>query len=134
MDLKTKLGVIWVIIGTIQIIIAHFFIARKQDPFADPNFWLAKKWIISMENVQSLFNHAMDSNSIEREWFVGLIVTVMTKSGIFMILLRSIHFLSFWTTISAIVISSIGFVLILSYGICTITLKCISYSKNHTVR
>ena len=51
MDGKTKLGIAWIAIGMLQIIIAHFFIARKQDPFADPNFWLAKKWIKSMKNV-----------------------------------------------------------------------------------
>jgi hypothetical protein len=134
MDVKTKLGIAWVAIGMMQIIVAHFFIARKQDPFADPNFWIAKKWIKSMKNVQKIANYAMDSNFIERQFLVNMIVSIMTKLGICMIFLGSIHFLSFWTTTGAIVFSSIGFAIILVYGIFSFTFKCISYSKDKAVK
>ena len=133
MDGKTKLGIAWIAIGMLQIIIAHFFIARKQDPFADPNFWLAKKWIKSMKNLQSLFTYAMDANFIERTFLVDMSVSLMTKTGIGMIILGSIHFLSSWTTTGAIILSSIGLAMILAYGIFSFTLECISYSKSKAV-
>lgn len=129
MELKTKLAIIWIIIGVIQIVVARIFIVRKQDPFADPNFWLAKKWIKSMKKVEALADYAMDSNIIERSWLVNKTIGTMTKSGIYMILLGSIHFLSFGTTTSIIVLSSIGFITILSYYIYSFTIKCIAYSK-----
>jgi hypothetical protein len=133
MDVTTKLGIAWVAIGILQIIIAHFFIARKQDPFADPNFWLAKKWIKSMKTVQSIFTYAMDANFIERTFLVSMSVSLMTKTGIGMIILGGIHFLSSWTKTGAIILSSIGFAIILAYGIFSFTLKCISYSKSKAV-
>jgi hypothetical protein len=130
MDGKTKLGIAWIAIGMLQIIIAHFFIARKQDPFVDPNFWLAKKWIKSLKNVETLFSYAMDANFIERTFLVNLILGMMTQLGMGMILIGSLHFLSFWTATGAIILSSIGFATILAYGIFSFTLKCMSYSKN----
>lgn len=133
MDVRTKLAIAWVAIGMMQIIIAHFFIGRKQDIFADPNFWLAKKWIKSMKTVQSLANHAMDSNLIERKFLVNMTVSVMTKLGICMIILGSLHFLSFWTTTGAIVLSSIGLAVIFAYGIFSFTFNCIFYAKHKTV-
>jgi hypothetical protein len=133
MDGKTKLGIAWIAIGMLQIIIAHFFIARKQDPFADPNFWLAKKWIKSLKNVEILFSYAMDANFIERTFLVDMTVSLMTKTGIPMIILGSLHFLSVWTTTGAIILSSIGLAMILAYGIFSLTLKCISYSKSKAV-
>lgn len=133
MDGKTKLGIAWIVIGMLQTIIAHFFIARKQEPFADPTFWLAKKWIKSMKTVQSIFTYAMDADFIERIFLVNMSVSLMTKTGIGMIILGSIHFLSSWTTTGAIILSSIGFAIILAYGIFSFTLKCLSYSKRKAV-
>jgi hypothetical protein len=129
MEVKTKLGIIWVAIGMIQIIIAHFVIARKKDPFSDPNFWLAKKWIRPIKNLQITANDVMDSDLIERDWFVNITVSIMTKLGICLIFFDSIHFLSFLTTTNAIVFSSIGFAIIIGYGIFYFTYKCISYFK-----
>lgn len=129
MDVKTKLGLIWIAIGMIQIIIAHFFIARKKDPFSDPNFWLAKKWIKPIKNLQIMANYAMDSDLIKRDWFVNMTVNILTKLGICFIFLGSIHFLSFLTTTNAIVFSSISFAIIIGYGIISFTYKCIFYSK-----
>jgi hypothetical protein len=132
MDVKTKLGILWVAIGVMQIIVAHFFIARKQDIFADPNFWLAKKWIKSLQNLQTIADSAMDSNVIERSFLVDMTVSMMTKVSMCMIILGGLHFLSFWTTTGAIVLSSIGFAAILAYGIISCTMKCMAYAKHKT--
>jgi len=129
MDTRSKLAIIWLVTGFLEIVFAHLFIARKQDPFADPNSWLAAKWIKPVKNVQTMTNAAMDAGLMSREWYVGFTVRMMTQMGLGVMLLGGLLFVHPWSTTVAIIISVVWIVATMAVFIVSFVMKCIRLSK-----
>ena len=129
MDMRSRLAIIWLATGLVEIIIAHLFVARKQDPFADPNSWLASKWIKSVRSVQAMSNAAMDAGIISREWLVGFTVKTATQMGLGLILLAGLLFVHPWSTTAAIIISVVWIVATMAFCIAAFVRGCLRLSK-----
>jgi hypothetical protein len=129
MDVRSKLAILWIALGLFEIIVAYLFILKKQDLFADPNAWLAARWIKAVKKTQELADVAMDSGIVNRAWLVGLTVKLMTRMGLCQILLGGFLFVRSWTTTTAIVISAVSFAAMLACSISVFTMKCIEWSK-----
>ena len=129
MDARSKLAITWLAIGLIEIVAAHLFVARKKDPFADPNNRLAAKWLKSVRNTQAMADSAIDAGLIDREWFVGFTVTMMTQMGLGLILLAGLLFTHPWSTTVAVLISVVWIVATVAYMIIVFVLRCIRLSK-----
>jgi len=129
MDMRSKLAIIWIAIGLFEILAAHLLVARKQDPFADPNSWLSNQWIKPVKNVQVMANAAMDAGILSRDWLVGVTVRMMTQMGLGLMVLGGLLFVHSWSTAAAITISVIGIVAILAFSVAVFVLKCFRLSK-----
>ena len=129
MDARSKLALIWLVSGLTEIVFAHVFIARKRDPFADPNSWLAAKWIQSVRNVQTMTSAAMDAGLASREWLVRLTVTTMTQMGVGLIVLGGLLFVHPWSTTTAIIISVVWIVALVAVSLAVFVMTCIRCSK-----
>ena len=130
MEMRVKLAIIWIAIGLFEILSAHLFVARKRDPFANPNSRLAAKWLKPIKNLQTTAKAAMGAGILSREWLVGLTVRLMTQMGLALMLLGGLLLVHPWSSTVALAISVVGIVALMAVFITAFTLKGIRISKS----